>query len=312
MKRFLVFLAVCFVCFSAFAEGEAGFVQGGAAAKCGGEYYLHVDEGETDALVRIDGEGRPYISIRAEELGGMAESDGTLYYLMREGDVWKLMGLSEGMAHTAYEFAPGAEADGLGVRDGMLFVLVDRKLHILYAQQGLCLQLAGARMAEYAIVDDFAYYISMDNVTAHKLADAAGNVAQAEAGALCRVNMSTGKTEVIVPEGADKLRIMDGKLYFHSYAHRYLMGAGESMSIEGYICSYDPASEEIVRLTDGYDWDYALAGGSVCALRQEGVVRLDDGAVLAVTPDNIQIEGAYDAVICYDPEEQTFDVVTVK
>lgn len=299
------------LCAAAWAEEPADFIQGGGAAKCGNEYYIRVPEGDTDALVRIDGTGTAHISMRADGIGDMAEYGGTLYYLMRTGETWSLMGLSGDMAYTAFEFEEGAAVSDIGVRDGMFFVLVDDRLHILYMKQGLCLQLTGARMAEYAVCGDWAYYISMDSVTEHALSDGEGSVARKSAGRLCRVNMSTGKTETIVAEGADDLIYTDGRLYFHNFADRYLMGAGGSMTLEGCLYSYDINSGALTRLTDGYDWDYAVISGSVYVLRQEGLMKLtvNGWETAAVLPDNVQTEPAGDAVICYDGEEAVFEIV---
>ena len=297
------------MCVPAQAEGMPGFVQGGSAAKLADEYFLRVDEGDTDALVRINTDGAPSIVMRADGLGDMAAYEGTLYFLVRTGDAWAMMGLNSGGAYTVYEFAEGAQASDVGVRDGMLFVLVNDKLNILYPAQGLCLPLAGAAMDEYVLYDDHAYYISLDNTALHKLADGEGNVAEYAAGMLCRVNLSTGKTDILLTEGADDLRCEGGRLYFHNYLDRYLMGAGDSMSIEGYLYSYDIATGDMTKLTGAYDWEYALISGEACALRQDGLVRLSDGAVLAMLPDSAQISPAGDAVICFDSEEMKFMIV---
>ena len=311
MKRFLAILIMALMlCAAAYAEETADFVQGGSAAKCGGEYFIRVSEGDSEALVRIDDAGGAHISIRADGIGDMVEYGGVLYYLMRTGDKWAIMGLESDMAFTAFEFEPGVTVSDIGVRDGMFFVLADEKLHILYMKQGLCLQLAGARMAEYAVHGDWAYYVSLDAQEEHALSDGS-SVARRSAGRLCRVNMSTGKTETLVPEGADGLRYTDGRLYFHNFADRYLMGAGEGMTLEGYLYSYDIASDTYTRLTGSYDWDYAVISGSVYVLRQEGLMKLtvDGWQTVAVVPDNVQTEPAGDAVICYDSEEMTFEIV---
>jgi len=197
------------------------------------------------------------------------------------------------------------------VRDGMFFVLVDNRLHILYLKQGLCLQLAGARMDEYALHGDWAYYISLEATAEHKLADKEGNVARAEAGKLCRVNMSTGKTETLLAEGADYMRYTDSRLYFHNYADRYLMGEGEGMTIEGYLYSYDISAEAFTRITGGYDWDYAVISGNVYVLRQDGLMKLaPEGWVAAAElSGSAQIEPAGDAVMCFDMGDMTFRTV---
>lgn len=310
MKRFLAVLAaILMFCMTAQAEESAGFIQGGCAAKLADEYFVRVHEGATDALVRIDAEGTPHISIRADELGDMAAMDGTLYYLMQTDNAWSLMGLNDGGVFTAYAFADGIKASDIGARAGMLFTLADDKLHIIYPQQGLCLQLAGARMAEYAVHDDYAYFVSMDNTTKYRLADGDGNVAEYTAGSLCRVNLSTGETTTIVSEGADDLKYADGKLYFHNYADRYLMGAGADMTVEGRLYSYDIADGSLTKLTDSYDWDYVTVNGEPFVLRQDGIIRLTDGETIAMIPDSAQMYGAEDAIICFDAEVIEFSIL---
>lgn len=300
---------VLLMCMGAFAEETGEFVQGGSAVKLADEYFMRVDEGDTAALVRIDAEGAPHIAMRGDEIGDMVVSGDTLYFLMRAGDAWTLMGLNGGGVHTVYEFAPGDAASDIGVRDGMLFVLVNDKLSILYPAQGLCLPLAGAQMDEYIVYDDNAYYVSLENAATHRLADSEGNVAGYTAGSLCRVDLSTGKTNVLLTEGVDDLMYADGKLYFHNYLDRYLMGAGENMSVEGYLYSYDIASGDMKKLTGTYDWEYMLVSGDAWVLRQDGLIRLSDGEVMAMLPDSVQTGAAGDAVICFDVEEMTFTVV---
>lgn len=310
MRRLLCALAaLAFICVPAIAEnGE--FAGGGRAGYLNGEYYMTVDEGETYALARIAGE-KAYVAQRADELGDMVSMDGALYMLRRTGDIWEIVGLNGG-EWQVYAFAAGQEVSCLGARDGSLFVLVDGLLHIVYPGQGLCLQLAGAQMREYVLAGDTAYYISADTLTEHRLAAGDGSTAETQAGALCAVELSTGKKTVLLAAGASELKYYDGRLYFHSYADCYLMLSGDGMTMAGRLYGYDIAAGEFVRLTDDYDWDYAAGSEGVLVYREGAAILLGaDGAEdeICRLPSCAELALAENALVWYDPETQTFTVL---
>lgn len=311
MRRFICALACLMLfCLSALAE-DGEFVGGGRAGYLDGAYFMSVDEGETQALVRIEG-GKAYVAQRADAYGGMVSMGGALYMLRRTGDVWEIVGMNGGGEWQVYGFEAGRQASGLGARDGSLFVLVDGVLHIVYPEQKQCLQLAGAQMSEYALVGDVAYYVSADSLSEHKLASEAGDMAEAQAGSLCAVELSTGKKTVLLAEGASELKYYDGTLYFHSFADRYLMLSGDGVAIAGRLYGYDVASGEFTKLTDGYDWDYAVGPGGVLVCREDGLILLGaDGAesVAQLLPACAELARAENALVCYDPETQTFTVL---
>lgn len=311
MRKLLCALVVsALLCASALAEGGE-FVKGGRAGYLDGEYFMSVDEGETHALVRIEDE-KAYVAQRAGELGDMVSMGGALYMLRRTGDTWELVGLNGGGEWQVYAFEAGRHVSCLGARDGSLFVLVDGVLHIVYPEQGLCLQLAGAQMREYALAGDVAYYVSAEQLSEHRLASGEGDVAETQAGSLCAVELSTGQKTVLLAEGASELKYYDGMLYFHSFADGYLMLSGDGMTIEGRLYGYNIATGEFTKLTDAYDWDYAVGPDGVLVYRDGAVMLLEaDGAESEVCrlPSCAELARTENALVWYDPETQTFTVL---
>lgn len=310
MRRLLFVLAVLtFFCVSALAEGGE-FAKGGRAGYLNGEYFMSVDEGETHALVRIEG-GKAYIAQRADELGDMVSMGGALYMLRRTGDTWEIVGLNGGGEWQVYAFEAGRQVSGLGARDGSLFVLVDGVLHIVYPEQKLCLQLAGAQMREYVLSGDVAYYVSADLLSEHKLASGEGDVAETQAGSLCAVELSTGQKTVLLAEGASELKYYGGMLYFHSYADGYLMLSGDGMTIEGRLYGYNIATGEFTKLTNAYDWDYAAGPGGVMVYREGALILLGatgEESEVCRLPLRAELARAENALVWYDPDAQTFTV----
>jgi|GEM_PF-5296805 len=312
MKKFLVMLLVFLLAACHAMAEDALFVQGGSGAQLDGEYYMRIDEGETDALVRIGADGTPSIALRGDEIGDMAEADSTLYFLLRTGDTWSLMSIAGGRMRTVYTFDAGVTVSDIGVRDGLVFLLLDGRLHILYTEHSMCLQLSGVPMDEFVIHDDYAYYISSDDRLEYEMTDGKGNVASAEKGALCRVNMSTGRYETLLEDGADSLRYSGGRLYFHYFGERYLTGAGESMTICGRLCSYDAATGELEVLTGMYDWEFYTGENCVYVLRSGTIVKLDGSdkeTILCAVPPVVEIADTGDALAVFDPGSMTFGII---
>lgn len=302
MKRFFAFIICIVLAFgaSAIAEGD-GFVKGGVAAKAGDEYFIRVDEGDTDALVRVSG-GKAYLSLRADEIGSMLADAGVLYYLKRTGDIWELAARSGGSEWTMLTFDEGVHASCLGARDGKLFVLLDGALHIIYPKQLQCFKLVSAPMNDYALNGDRAYYISADGLTGHRLASPDGNIAEATVGKLCAVELSTGHKTVLIAEGVSDMDCLDGQLYFHNYADRYLAGEGEDMTIEGRLYSYDMTGGTMKKLVKGYDWEYHLTGSGVVIRREKGLVAVKGAESILEMPADAQCAYAGDAFVWYDGE----------
>ena len=311
-KLWLMLLVLVVCCTGAFAETAADFRQGGNGAAVGSGYFMRVSEGETDVLVRIDEDGRAHIALRADKLGDMIVLDEMLYVLMRTEGVWAIMGIKDDTSHVVYQFADGVEVSGIGARDGLMFVLQDGKLHILYLEHSVCVQLSGVQMEEFVIHDDYAYYISGDDRALRRLSDDKGNVAAADTGKLCRVNLSTGKYEVILDGGADSLKYAGGKLYFHNYGDSYLMGDGAALTVAGLLYSYDIASGTTEKLTDMYDWDFYICDGAVNVLREGVIVALDPDGVetlVCAVPQIVEIACTGDEYIVFDAQNMAFGIM---
>ena len=87
---------------------------------------------------------------------------------------------------------------------------------------------------------------------------------------------------------------------------------GDGVAIAGRLYGYDVASGEFTKLTDGYDWDYAVGPGGVLVCREDGLILLGaDGAesVAQLLPACAELARAENALVCYDPETQTFTVL---
>ena len=311
MKKFIAIL-VSFVLLCGCAFAETGiFAQGGSGAQLNDEYYMQVSEGETDALVRIARDGYAYVALRAEEFGGMVVSEAALYYLMRTEGTWVLMSSAGGRTETVYTFAEGVEVSDIGARDGLIFVLVDGRLHILYPQYAMCIQLSGVLMESYVIEDDYAYYISADDRVSYMLSDGAGNIAETDAGKLCRVNMSTGRYEVLLEDGAEGLQYTEGNLYFHYFADRYLTGTGDDMTIDGRLYSYDITGGKVEKQTDMYDWEFFADENGVYVLRREAIVALSGSmeTIVCAVPQVVEVVEAGDSFVVFDARNMTFGVI---
>jgi len=309
-KLCLILLSVMLFAVCAAAE-EPAYVCGGNGAELSGLYYMRIDEGTADALVRISEGGHADIVLRADELGDMVAMDDRVYCLARTDSSWALMGINAEDILTVYQFEPGVDVKEIGARDGILFMLLDDKLHIMYPQHGMCVLLLSLSMDEFVLHDDYAYYIPADDMSEYALSDGKGNIASTEAGVIRRVNLSTGKYEAVYDGGAADLQIADGRLYFHNYADSYLMGSGENMSIEGKLYSYDIQTGYVEKLTDIYDWEFYARPGSVSTLRAGVIVGIEDGGmerIICAIPTVVDVAFTGSEYIVFDWQNMVFGI----
>ncbi len=310
MKKILVlFMLLALMCGCAAAE-TGSFAQGGRGAQLNDEYYMKVDEGITEALVRVSGSGSASVALRAGEIGDMVVSEAALYYLVNADGSWAVMCSAGGRTYEIYRFDAGIEVSDIGARDGLIFLLADGKLHILYPEHGMCMQLSGVMMEEYAIHDDYAYYISADDRVTYELTDGKGNVAKADAGKLCRVNMSTGRYEILLDDGVEGLQYTGGMLYFHYFGDRYLTGADDAMTVNGRLYGYDIGNEELQKQTDMYDWEFFACESGIYVLRREAIVVINGGmeTIVCAVPQVVEIVSAGDSFVIFDARNMTFGV----
>jgi predicted NUDIX family NTP pyrophosphohydrolase len=305
MRKFLCAL-FALACLAAGALAEEGaFRAGTGAAKLGDSLFFSVGEGETVALVRVAA-GKPMLAARAEDLGPVLTHGGSLYYLEKKDGAWTLVRRGEAtMPETVYAFAAGAEVGRLCECGEDLFVLVDGQLHVVYPSQKLCLRLASAKMREYAVDGEYAYFISDADVVSYELPTGSG-IAAADAGCLYRLNLSTGNTSLIMKAGVEDLSYRAGKLYFHNLSDAYLSGEG---AVAGKLYSFDLSTETLAQAQSDYDWAYFVTDAGLIVYRADGVLLTGaDGQETSVCAPGPRAEVWYSdgTILVYDPDAASF------
>lgn len=301
MRKYLCALLSLALLFSCALAEEGEFRAGTGAAKLGESLFFAVDEGATWALVRVAG-GKSMLAARAEGVGPVLTLDGELYYLEKADGAWSLMRRGEDtVPETVYAFAAGASVGALAESGGELFVLVDGQLHIVYPGQKLCLRLASAKMSEYAVNGEYAYFISATDIVSYEL-----GAATADAGCLYRLNLSTGNTSLVMKAGVEDLQYRAGKLYFHNLSDAYLQG---DSNLAGRLYSFDLSTETLTRALSDYDWAYFVTGAGILVYREGGVFLMGaDGSAAAVCQAGTRAEVYFadGAVFLYDPDTMSF------
>ena len=306
MRKFICAL-LAFSCLvaNALAE-EVEFRAGTRAAKLGDSLFFVVDEGETDALVRYAAE-KPMLAERAEGIEALLTHDGNLYYLEKADGAWALMRRGEaGMPEVVYAFDAEADVRALSECGEELFVLVSGQLHVVYPDQNLCLRLAGAKMREYAVDGEYAYFISATDIVSYALGAGA-----ADAGCLYKLNLSTGNTSLVMKAGVEDLNFHAGKLYFHNLSDAYLQG---DRTVAGKLYSFDLATESLTRELNDYDWAYFPVDAGLLVYRAGAVVLIGaDGseAALCAAGTRAEVFFANGAALVYDPDTSSFAAYSI-
>lgn len=269
------------------------------AMEFGGDIFVIANEENGSALVRFDDGEKPLLSERAGEIRDLTLFDGAMYYLRNSGGAWELVRRDpNGGVSVAYTFGNSESASGLSAHGQNLFVLINERLHTIYPSQSLVLQMAGAPMKEYVLVDDFAYFVSAANMASAETVFRGETLAR-EAGRLCRLNLSTGKTDVILDSGAYDLSYFEGTLYFHSLADNYVSASSDFAELCGKIWVYDIASGLLERRWDDYDWGYAVTKAGLAVRNSDGLWRGGENiAVMSETDEICVINGK---ITAYDP-----------
>lgn len=310
MKKFVCALLTVFL-LGACALAESGdFRAGTEAAYLNGNLFFVVNEGAARALVRVDPSGKPMIASRADGLGPVVTQSGALYYLRKSDGAWAILKRGDVTQESvAYLFEPGVDVRALSAYGADLFLLVDGQLHIFYPEQSLCLKLADAKMGEYAIADDYAYFVSLTDIVTYELPTPSGASATGESGCLYKLNLSTGNTSLVMKAGAEDLKYFGGKLYFHNLADGYLSAAGDKTWVEGRLYSFDLSTETPARVLSDYDWDYCPTEQGLIVF-QSGAVAITgaDGAsrTICAPGPRAEVFFADGYVLVYDPDAQTF------
>lgn len=296
-KLICILILALLLCASALADGAMEFKD---------DIYCIVPEAKGDALVRFEGGEKPLLSERADGIRDITMFGGDMYYLRDNGRFWELICRDKkGSVRIAHAFATGEVASGLSAYGENLFVLINGNLHMIYPGQGLCLKLAGAKMAEYVIHEDHAYYVSGE--TQEYSFDYDGGTVIRQAGGIYRVNLSTGDTAAVVQEGCYDLGIYDGKLYFHCLSEPYAAVNGERAILCGKICFYDIASGESGVFHTEYDWGYAVLDGGIAVRNAQGVHL--NGECIAQPGEMCEIFAAGGKLAVYDPENIKIEII---
>lgn len=304
MQKLLAGLLACALLFGSACAEAGDFRAGTNVARLGGSVFFTIDEGETDALVRVD--SVPMLAVRAEELGPVLTHDGALYYLEKREGTWSLMRRGETtMPETIYTFGAGKDVSALGEYGEELFVLVDGQLHVIYLKRRICIMLADARMSEYAMDGAYAYFISASDIVSYEVPAAVG-VVSANAGCLYRLNLSTGNTSLVIKAGAEDLKYRAGKLYFHNLSDAYLLG---EHTVAGKLWAFDLTTETLARVLDDYDWAYYVSAAGLLVHREGEVFLMGADATISTvceTGPRMEVFFSDDAAYIYDPDEMTF------
>lgn len=290
MKKFIIIcMALAMFCACALSESAMEFR---------GDIYCIVPEEKGDALVRFEEGTKPLLSERAEEISSLTMFAGDMYYLRNNGRFFELICRDKsGSVRIAHAFEPGQQAAALSAYGENMFLLLNGNLHMIYPEQGLCLKLAGAKMTEYVISGDFAYYISGE--TQEYSLDYAGGTVIRSAGNIYRVNLSTGDTAQVVKSGAYGLGLYEGKLYFHSLERPYAAASGERAILCGKITAYDIATGDIAHFWNDYDWGYVITSEGV-AVRNALGLNLN-GEIIPVADELSEIVVINGRIAAYDP-----------
>ena len=312
MKK-LIFAAVaaaliaCGLCCAA-AE-SASFRAGARAAILEEDVYFIVREDTGDALVRFDGGVTPYIAERADTVASLVEYEGALYYLRASGGAWELVRRTRAGNITAvHRFEGAREVSRLSVYGANLFVLVDGNLHIIYPGQDLCVKLAGAMMSEYVIVDDWAYFVSLTDTAEYSAAYPGGSAART-AGALYRLNLSTGDTSAVIKTGVENLSYAEGRLYFNNLADAYAVSGEAYFDVRGKLYACDLDGKALECLWDDYDWGYFLVGDALLLRNAQGLWY--GGENVAEVAQTAEVAAVGDTAVIFDQSEVRVNLIKI-
>ncbi len=301
MRKFLCAL-LALLCLITGATAEGGtFRAGTGAARLGDSLFFAIDEGQTDALVRVAAD-KPMLATRAEGLDSLLTRGNQLYYLEKTDAAWALMRRGETtVPEVVYAFDAGVEVRALSEYGSDLFLLVDDQLHILYPDQKLCLRLASAKMKAYVVVGEYAYFISATDIVRYEV-----NSAAIDAGCLYRLNLSTGNTSLLIKAGVSDLQCHADTLYFHNLSDAYIRADG---GLSGYLYAFDCATETLKRALSDYDWSYCPIDEGLLAYREGAVVLVGaDGTEIDVCETGAQAEVFFadGEIFVYDPDAASF------
>lgn len=288
---------------------------GDSALRAGESLFVIMTDGEQQSLVRIPRSGGEAVLVEsAKSISELVSIGDTVYYIRKnEGEQTLMRRLANGTRSALYTFDAANGVHGLSAFDGNLYVLIDSQLHIVYAENGMCLKLVGEMMAEYTIVGNTVYYVSATETKSYQTSSLLGKgTIEGSGGRVYALNLESGVSASVLDVGVDGLKYYNGKLYFHNLSDNYVMGTSENEWIEGKLYSYEIDSGELTRLVDGYDWGYypmangyaVYTSGAITYTSENGLVRaLYEPEVYAT------VSGGGDLLIVYEPTENVVTYV---
>ena len=304
---------------------EVVSMNGSGAVLQGNELFMVLDKDGAKALFRVplDG-GEPSIVDSAEEISDLVLLSGNLYYLRKvSGQSMICVRKEDGTRGVVTTFAASDNVRGLSAYKEDMLVIVNEQLHIVYPGNGLALKLVGARMSEYVVVGDYAYYAALSDAMDYETPSLTkeGETITGSAGCLYYLNLVTATPSRVLKAGVYSLKYQNGKLYFHNLSDNYVMGSSESEWIEGKLYSYDLATGTLAKLQDGYDWGFFTTKDGTIVYTYENLALVDKNpaSVLARSAGGDQslytpevyatLAGVTNAVAVYEPTLQQLTLV---
>jgi len=193
-------------------------------------------------------------------------------------------------------------------------------MHIVYVGNGLCLKLVGAKMSEYVVVGDYAYYAALGDTIGYETASLKkeGTQLSRTAGCLYRLNLTTGNPSLLLKVGISDLKYQGGKLYFHNISDNYVMASGDVEWMEGRLYSYDISTGTLTRAKDSYDWGFYPMSKGVMVYSSECLEMINPSSVVVSAQEKepmykpeayATLAGTKNAVAVYEPTYQRLVLV---
>lgn len=274
-RKILLLFVVAAMVFGAFSTTAEPY----RAAQAGSDMFFIFSEPDGDILIRFGEDSVPHAALRADEIVSVAELGGEVYFLARENAAWTLYRRGrDRVIKNAYEFTEGAPS-ALSKYEGRLLLLIDGKLHMIYPDTGILIQLAGAAMQSYALLGDEVVYIS-------------------DTGVLRRLDLTSGEILTLKKGNVSDMLVSGGNVYFHTDTDKG-------------ITRLDIRSGNTDALTDDYDWGFYAIGDEIYVRRAGGLMSIDGEMIYALT-DQCEISQLDNGIMIFDPIEITCTIFTGK
>ena len=312
MRKWLLLLLALLLTCPALAEenkkttAEKVSLAGAFAVRAAEDVFAAVPDGDKTALIRapLSG-GQATLVARADGIAELTLCGDALYYLSTDAGATTLVRRAADAALSdVYAFPEGSAPHGLSAYGSELYVLIGDQLHVIYPGNGLCLKLVGDRMSDYVIADGYAYYLSLDDRMTYRTASLlGGEELSAAGGCLYRLDLTSGRSVLLIKAGLESLKYAGGKLYFHNLSDAYVMGSGGKEWMEGRLYSYDIAAQTIKKLLSDYDWGFYPAASGLSVYTANRITWYPEGRVdrpLYEPEGYLQLAGDEKGLLAYD------------